>query len=71
MSLPRGHSNIYTEGIKPWQECPDKACIPISGGASVYIVKPLPPLALSRCEWEMIGEAMGWRRKPKPRKVGQ
>lgn len=68
--MPIGHSNIYIEGIKPYPMNPEKACIPISGGAHVYTVKPLPPLALSRCEWEMIGEAMGWRRKPKPRKAG-
>jgi hypothetical protein len=34
--------------------------IPLIGGADVYTVKELPPLALSKEEWEIIGRKMGW-----------
>lgn len=60
MSKPRGHSNAYTNKTEPHPTAPDKAFIPIVGGASPYTVKDLPPLALSREEWQEIGERMGW-----------
>ena len=60
MSKPRGHSNVHAEQTKPYPTMPDKASIPLSGGATVYTVKELPPLALSREEWQEIGERMGW-----------
>lgn len=60
MSKPRGHSNVKAEETQPYPTMPEKASIPISGGATVYTVKELPPLALSREEWQEIGERMGW-----------
>lgn len=38
----------------------EKAMIPLIGGAHVNTVRPLLPLALSRDEWQEIGERMGW-----------
>lgn len=60
MSKPKGHSNAHTDQTAPHPTNPDKASIPLEGGASVYTVKELPPLALSREEWQEIGERMGW-----------
>lgn len=60
MSKPRGHSNARVHEMQPHPTAPDKASIPIEGGASVYTVKDLPPLTLSRDEWQEIGERMGW-----------
>jgi hypothetical protein len=61
MREPRGHSNVRVSGISRYSETSnDMAKIPIEGGADVYSVKPLPPLALARVEWEKIGQAMGW-----------
>lgn len=61
MSKPRGHSNVHAEQAQPHPRLgTDKAMIPISGGASFNTVRPLPPLALSREEWQEIGERMGW-----------
>lgn len=56
----RGHSNVHAEQAEPHPNISDKAMIPITGGASFHTVRPLPPLALSREEWETIGERMGW-----------
>ena len=58
--MVRGHSNVYAEETKPFPTSPEKACIPIVGGASVYTVKDLPPLALKKEEWKTIGRKMGW-----------
>jgi len=60
MSSPRGHSNAHVDQISRWDSRPDKAKIPMEGGASVHTVKSLPPLALDREEWKTIGRAMGW-----------
>lgn len=60
MSKPRGHSNAYVDRTKPHPNVPDKAMIPIVGGAQVHTVRDLPPLALSREEWKEIGERMKW-----------
>ena len=60
MSKPRGHSNAHVEQTEPYPTMPHKASIPIEGGATVYTVKDLPPLALDREEWETIGRKMGW-----------
>lgn len=60
MSKPRGHSNAHVDQTEPHPTAPDKASIPIEGGATVYTVKDLPPLALSRDEWQEIGERMRW-----------
>lgn len=65
---PRGHSNLYPDETVPCDTCPEKASIPMVGGAYVWSCKPLPPLALSREEWEEIGRRMGWIGK-KPRKA--
>jgi len=59
--MKKGHSNVYRlDEVKPYPTNPDRATIPIQGGASVTTVKELPPLALSREEWETIGRKMGW-----------
>lgn len=60
MSRPRGHSNAHTDQTIPYETNPDRASIPIEGGATVFTVRPLPPLSLSREEWQEIGERMGW-----------
>lgn len=60
MSRPRGHSNAYVNQTEPHPHVPDKAMIPIAGGSRVDTVRDLPPLALSREEWQEIGERMGW-----------
>ena len=48
------------EEIKPYPTNPLRVIIPIEGGASVYTVKDLPPLALSKEEWLTIGRKTGW-----------
>jgi len=59
--MKRGHSNIYnTQEIKPYPSNPDRISIPIQGGATVMSVKELPPLSLSKHEWEEIGKQAGW-----------
>lgn len=58
--MKRGHSNAYVDRTAPYPTNPEKARIPIEGGADVYTVKELPPLALARDEWETIGRKMGW-----------
>lgn len=58
--LPKGHSNVAAEETRPWPDLPMKARIPLVGGAHVFTVKSLPPLALSEEEWRTIGRAMGW-----------
>lgn len=60
MGQPRGHSNAHTDQTAPYPTNPDRASIPIVGGATVFSVRALPPLSLSREEWEEIGERMGW-----------
>lgn len=58
---PRGHSNVDDwDGVYIDDPELGKVKIPISGGASVYTVKDLPPLYLSREEWEKIGKKAGW-----------
>lgn len=56
MSKPRGHSNVAGDA-RPDNEW---ARIPITGGADVSTVRPLPPLYLSEQEWQVIGRIMGW-----------
>jgi hypothetical protein len=56
----RGHSNVHADQTTTYPTTPDRALIPIEGGASVSTVKELPPLSLSREEWETIGERTGW-----------
>jgi hypothetical protein len=65
---PRGHSNLYADETAPWtgEGDPSKACIPMLGGGRVDTCKPLPPLALSKDEWSIIGIKMGWFRKAAP-----
>lgn len=63
--MPRGHSNVHASKTEPWPDIPDKARIPIEGGASVYTVKPLPPLAIDKDEWLEIGRKMKWTRRKK------
>jgi hypothetical protein len=58
--MARGHSNVHAEQTKPYPTNPEKALIPIEGGAEVHSVKRLPPLALTKKEWETIGCKMGW-----------
>lgn len=62
-ALPRGHSNAYADEAEPWPDLPEKARVPLSGGSRVDTCRALPPLALSREEWEEIGVRMGWRRR--------
>jgi len=63
---PRGHSNIYPNETTPYPTNPGTASIPLVGGSRVDTCRPLPPLALSREEWEEIGRRMGWIRKRRP-----
>ena len=56
----RGHSNLYANEAQPHPGNASIAIIRISGGASPYTIKDLPPLSLSRDEWQTIGERMGW-----------
>lgn len=59
--MTRGHSNVYDlENMHPYNTNPDRQSIPIQGGASVYTVKNLPDLALSKEEWLEIGKRAGW-----------
>lgn len=58
--MKRGHSNVNAAKTEPWPDNPEKARIPLEGGASVYTVRELPPLALGKSEWEEIGRRMGW-----------
>lgn len=58
--MPRGHSNVKLELVKPWPGDEEKAQVPLIGGATVNTTRDLPALALSRDEWEAIGKAMGW-----------
>lgn len=60
MRQPQGHSNVYADQTQPYPTNPANASIPIIGGATVHTVRPLPPLVLSREEWQEIGERMGW-----------
>jgi hypothetical protein len=62
---PRGHSNAKVEETKPYETNPERACIPIAGGAHVWSVKPLPSLSLSKEEWLEIGRKMKWTRRKK------
>lgn len=64
--MKQGHSNVRTKYTEPWPDNPLLAKIPLEGGASVYSVKELPPLALSQEEWKRIGERMGWTHEAKP-----
>ena len=58
--MKRGHSNVHVQGIVRYPASPSVALIPIEGGADVYTVKELPPLALHENEWHAIGKFMGW-----------
>jgi hypothetical protein len=58
--MKRGHSNLRAIAAAPWPGNLNKARIPMEGGAHVSTVSELPPLALSRDEWEEIGRRMGW-----------
>ena len=71
---PRGHSNCYPEEtvVYEWRDgkdsgvIPDVASVPLIGGSAPGSCKALPPLALTRAEWEEIGLCMGWiKRKRK------
>ncbi len=57
---PRGHSNAHVEQTRIHPTNSDRSLTPISGGASVATVRPLPPLSLDRDEWLTIGQKMGW-----------
>jgi len=64
--VKRGHSNVVRleevapYHVPPYSPNPDRALIPIVGGADVSTVRELPPLALAKDEWERIGRKMGW-----------
>lgn len=60
----RGHSNIQLEGIRQHERVDDAAMIPITGGATLRTVRPLPTLALRREEWKQIGDRMNWWLSP-------
>jgi len=69
---PMGHSNVVN--LREATVDPDgsgSVMIPLVGGAHVESVKRLPPLALARHEWLVIGEIGGWLnalRSPEERK---
>jgi len=56
----KGHSNVRLEEFTTPPHCPEKALIGLVGGATLQTCRPLPPLALTRQEWEEIGRKMGW-----------
>lgn len=58
--MKRGHSNLYANETKPNEDLPEVAMISMCGGAQVYTVKELPPLALRIEEWREIGKRMNW-----------
>ncbi|MFA5307433.1 MAG: hypothetical protein WC365_08350 [Candidatus Babeliales bacterium] len=59
--MTKGHSNVCNlETMHPYPTNPNRWCIPIEGGSSVYTVKNLPDLALSKNEWFEIGKKAGW-----------
>jgi len=59
--MTRGHSNVHNlENMEPYPTNPDRWSIPIQGGISVYSVKDLPDLALSKAEWLEIGKRAGF-----------
>src|ERR1043165_6069342 len=60
----RGHSNARVDELTAHPTATHKALIAIEGGANVYSVKELPPLALSRDEWKAIGDRMNWWQSP-------
>jgi hypothetical protein len=67
--MKRGHSNVYSDKVRPWNELDADtetgvACIPMIGGARPGTCKQLPPLALRKWEWEEIGRRMGWLPSP-------
>ena len=64
MTKPRGHSNARVTELTTHPTATHKAMIPIEGGADVYSVKNLPPLALDRNEWKTIGDRMNWWMSP-------
>lgn len=64
--MSKGHSNALLEQITqhPNKEL-DAAMIPIHGGRDVYSTRDLPPLALRKEEWRMIGDRMDWWKSTK------
>ena len=68
--MARGHSNVHNLfEMEPYPSNPDRWSIPISGGATVFSVKDLPNLALSKEEWLEIGKRAGWTETTKPNKT--
>lgn len=62
--MKKGHSNVTRlEEMKPYLTNPDRWCIHIEGGSSVYSVRDLPDLALSKDEWLEIGQRARWLKK--------
>ena len=60
----KGHSNVTRlDEMQSYPTNPERWTIPIEGGASVYTVKNLPDLALSKEEWLEIGKRAGWLQK--------
>jgi len=58
--MAQGHSNVRLEEFTTPPHCPEKAQIGLAGGASPQTCRSLPPLVLTREEWEEIGRKMGW-----------
>lgn len=59
--MKRGHSNVDAKRAGIWPNTYlAYAMIPLRGGASYATYKELPPLALTKPEWEEIGIRMGW-----------
>jgi hypothetical protein len=59
--MKKGHSNVTRlKEMKQYPTNPDRWCIHIEGGSSVYSVQDLPDLALSKDEWLEIGQRTGW-----------
>ena len=65
---PKGHSNVAEpRNAHQWPDAPTGvARVRITGGATVETVRPLPPLALRKDEWEKIGTAMKWTLDTEP-----
>lgn len=81
--IPPGHSNVYASEAEWWNKEIGVARIPLVGG-NVTVAekgrrdkrkwKALPPLALTKEEWEEIGRRLGWLSEgsvPAPEESGE
>ena len=60
MLMTRGHSNVCDMEKVVIDSYTGKVKVPLHGGTGIYTTKDLPPLYLSKEEWEQIGRKAGW-----------